>query len=70
MELREEIEVLLHEKEILDQEKNFKKALQGIKPEVDRKMDALRNENLFLSKENSKLKQVRFCFFRKLFIKL
>lgn len=58
MELREEVEVLLHEKEILDQDKNFKKALQGLKPDVDRKMDGLRNENLFLSKENSKFKQV------------
>lgn len=59
MELREEIEVLEHQKHILDQDKNFKKALEGLKPEVDRQMDSLRNENLFLSKENSKMKQVR-----------
>lgn len=58
MELREEIEVLEHQKQILDQDKNFKKALEGLKPEVDRQMDALRNENLYLSKENSKMKQV------------
>jgi hypothetical protein len=59
MELREEIEVLTHQKEILDGEKNFKKALKGLKPEIEKKMEALQNENLFLSKENSRIKQVR-----------
>lgn len=67
MELREEIEVLLHQKEILNQDKNFKKALEGIKPEVERRMDALRNENLVLSKESSRIKQVK-CYINNLII--
>ena len=42
----------------LDQENNFKKAIKGVKPEVDKILDGLRTENLFLNKENSKFKQV------------
>lgn len=56
--MREQIEILQHEKIILDQENNFKKAVQGVKPELNKLMDALRNENLYLSKENSKFRQV------------
>ena len=58
MSLREEIEVLEHQKSLLDQQKNFDLALEGIAPNVQQKLETLRNENLFLSKESSKMIQV------------